>query len=208
MKSTKFWDKAAEKYAKSAISDMAGYEETRDQIRDLLQPHHRVLEIGCGTGSTALELADRVDQYVATDISPKMIDIAKSKEKTDALAHLSFETRDADQEISGSFDVILALNVLHLLPNLEEVIAGIFAALPAGGMLISKTGLLKDGAWYFPALIAVMKAVGMAPYVRHLNENDLTAVFTDAGFEVVSTLIQDGSVPRMFSVLRKPIGGS
>ena len=46
MSDAAFWDKAAAKYAKDAISDMTAYEATRDRIRQLLKPHHRILEIG------------------------------------------------------------------------------------------------------------------------------------------------------------------
>ncbi len=42
-----FWDKAAPKYAKDPISDMDGYHETLNRMKTILQPHHRVLEIGC-----------------------------------------------------------------------------------------------------------------------------------------------------------------
>ena len=71
MSDAAFWDKAAAKYAKDATSDMTAYELTRDRIRKILEPDHRVLEIGCGTGSTALELADRAASYVGTDLPPK-----------------------------------------------------------------------------------------------------------------------------------------
>ena len=45
-----FWDKAAPKYAKDPISNMDGYNQTLDRMRVLLKSHHKVLEIGCGTG--------------------------------------------------------------------------------------------------------------------------------------------------------------
>ena len=95
MANASFWDKAAEKYARDPISNMAAYEETRDKMRAILQPHHRVLEIGCGTGSTALELADRVASYLATDLSGEMIRIAKTKQTSETPPQLSFEAREA-----------------------------------------------------------------------------------------------------------------
>jgi ubiquinone/menaquinone biosynthesis C-methylase UbiE len=75
----RFWDRIARKYARSAIADQAGYERTLERTRALLGPGDRVLELGCGTGTTALRLAGGVQDYVATDLSAGMIAIAKEK---------------------------------------------------------------------------------------------------------------------------------
>jgi 2-polyprenyl-3-methyl-5-hydroxy-6-metoxy-1,4-benzoquinol methylase len=204
MSEAAFWDKAAAKYAKDAISDMTAYELTRDRIRKILEPDHRVLEIGCGTGSTALELADRAASYVGTDLSPKMIEIAQSKQSNDTPSHLRFEVHDVAELPSGPHDVILALNFLHLVPNLEEVLAQIYDALPSGGMLIAKTGLLQDGAWYLRWMIPVMRAIGKAPFVRNLGKVELLGLLSSAGFVTDETLVQGSMMPRLFTVSRKP----
>lgn len=56
----KFWNGTARKYAASQIGDMAGYERTLARTRSYLHPDDRVLEIGCGTGTTALIHAPNV----------------------------------------------------------------------------------------------------------------------------------------------------
>jgi predicted TPR repeat methyltransferase len=203
MPDTAFWDKAAPKYAKSAISDMAAYTLTMDRIKAILQPHHRVVELGCGTGSTAIELAGGVARYIGTDISPGMIQIAQDKLPAN-LPHLSFAIHAASDLPADTNDVILALNLLHLVDNLEEVLAKVYAALPPGGLFIAKTALMKDGAWILSLVIPVMQMFGKAPFVRNLRRTDLTKLLKDAGFEVTETLIQKGMVPRMFTVACKP----
>jgi ubiquinone/menaquinone biosynthesis C-methylase UbiE len=72
-----FWDRTSRKYAKSKIADRAGYERTLERTRALLGPNVRVLELGCGTGTTALRLARDAQSYLATDISAEMIAIAE-----------------------------------------------------------------------------------------------------------------------------------
>jgi len=204
MSDASFWDKAAAKYARDAIGDMAAYEQTRDRMRAILQPHHRVLELGCGTGSTALELADGVARYTGTDVSPAMIEIARSKQTDATPAQLDFEVRDARSLPSGSHDVILALNVLHLLRDLEEVLHLVHATLPSGGLLVAKTALLKDGAWFLPWIIPPMRMIGKAPHVRVLGRAELLGLLEKAGFTVTETLLQEGMAPRLFTVATKP----
>jgi len=203
-----FWDKVAPKYAKDPISDMPAYEQTRDRMRDILQPHHRVLEIGCGTGSTAFELADRVDRYHGTDVSPKMIAIAQGKQTSETPAQLHFSASAAGEMPKGPHDVVLALNLLHLIPDLEQVLKASYDALQPGGLLIAKTPLLSEGKWYatvmMRALVPVMRLIGKAPYVRFLTERELRDMFKQAGFEMGETLMQSGTVPRLFSVAKKP----
>ena len=66
---TLFWDRIAPKYAKSPVRDQQAYEATLARTRSYLGAEDKVLELGCGTGSTALILADAVAEYTATDLS-------------------------------------------------------------------------------------------------------------------------------------------
>ena len=58
----RFWDKSARKYAAAPIKDMEGYDRTVDRTRQLLRDTDTVLELGCGTGTTALKLAPHVSR--------------------------------------------------------------------------------------------------------------------------------------------------
>lgn len=204
MDNATFWDKVAIKYSKDPISDMAAYAQTRERIVKILQPDHRVLELGCGTGSTALELSGSVAQYVGSDIAPKMVEIAQAKQTGDTPAQLGFIVGEAGKIPDGPFDIILALNLFHLLPDLEIVLRDIYEALPSGGQLIAKTALLGQGLWVLPWIGPVLRLFGKAPYVRNLKEAEFIEMMKTVGFEITDTLVQDGTVPRLFSVARKP----
>jgi ubiquinone/menaquinone biosynthesis C-methylase UbiE len=204
MDNATFWDKAAAKYAKDPISDMVAYNHTLRRMKEILQPNHNVLELGCGTGSTALQLSGEVKHYLATDVAPNMIAIARSKQGDASSDNLTFAVQDAAVLPDGSFDVIMTLNLLHLLPDLEAVLGQVFDALPSGGMLIAKTGLLKDGLWILPWIIPIMRAIGKAPYVRGLGEKEFLDLLKTAGFQVTEKLTQGGMVPRIFTVALKP----
>lgn len=199
-----FWDRVAPKYAKDKISDLDAYAVTLGRMREILQPDASVLELGCGTGSTALELAPGVGRYVGTDVSPGMIKIARGKLDDTHPSDLTFEVSPAGTLPARHFDAILALNLLHLVPALEDVIAKVYATLPSGGLFISKTGLLKDGSWILGVAIPVMRLIGKAPYVRSLRQDAFLDMLTNAGFEITEHLTQPGIAPRIFVVARKP----
>jgi cyclopropane fatty-acyl-phospholipid synthase-like methyltransferase len=73
----RFWDRTAVKYAADPIADMAGYEATLRRVQGPLSADQDVLEIGFGTGSTALRLAPNTGRLLATDVSAGMIAIAR-----------------------------------------------------------------------------------------------------------------------------------
>jgi ubiquinone/menaquinone biosynthesis C-methylase UbiE len=53
--------------------------KTLDCTRKHLSASDNVLEVGCGTGTTALLLAPSVKQITASDISSRTIEIAREK---------------------------------------------------------------------------------------------------------------------------------
>ena len=135
-----------------------------------------------------------------------MIAIAQSKLDATSPAQLSFAAQDAARLPEGPHDVILALNLLHLLPDLETVLQQIYDALPSGGLLIAKTGLLKDGLWLIPLIIPLLKAIGKAPYVRKLSAVEMLDLLKETGFVIDEQLTQAGVVPRIFTVANQKGG--
>lgn len=203
--SATFWDKAAPKYATSAISDIEGYRATLARTIAHLKSTDRVLEIGCGTASTALELAGHVAHITATDISPAMIEIAHQSITNAGVDNITLAAHPADDPAmftGGPFDVVLALNLLHLLPNQAEVLARVHASLKPGGLFISKTACLGE-RWFFKPLVSVMTMVGKAPYVTHQRVAGLRSAIKQTGFEVVDDLTQPGTPPRLYMIGRR-----
>ena len=119
-----FWDKTAEKYAASPIKDMDAYLQTMERTKSYLDGDDRVLEVGCGTGSTALLLSESVGHLTATDFSAAMIEIANRKLKSHSADNVVFRQAPLpDPAIEAeTFDAVLAFNVLHLVRDLPEVI--------------------------------------------------------------------------------------
>lgn len=185
--SKKFWDGMADKYAKLPIKDIESYEYTLGRTRRYLEETFNVLEVGCGTGSTALELADNVKHIMAADISDEMIEIAKVKAQQNGTLNVSFAQCDLGHGLPGQrpFDVILAFNLLHLLPNAENVVADIASRLEKGGIFISKTPCLAGYVWKYLPFIKLLQLFGKAPFVRILSVKAVEKMIEDAGFDIL-----------------------
>ncbi len=183
-----FWDRLAERYAAQPIKDQSAYEKTLERVRTYLSDTDEVLEVGCGTGSTALILAKHVRGYTGTDISGGMIEIARRKKKQSNQQNLKFERASVSEALKDNrYDVIMGFNLLHLLRNPEDGIAQMRSALRPGGYLITKTPCIKGRGFLIRPMVRVMQFFGKAPYVGFHSAEDIDTMFADAGLEIVET---------------------
>jgi SAM-dependent methyltransferase len=205
----RFWDRIARQYAADPIADVAGYEATLARVQGLLAAHHEVLELGCGTGSTALRLAPGTRHLLATDVSSRMIEIAREKLARQPLPQLSFAVADADAPgfAPGAYDAVLAFNLLHLVDDLDQALGVAAQALRPGGLLISKTPCIAEMNPLIPHLaLPLMRAIGKAPQVLCFRQPQLLAALARQGLEILS-LERHGTKGRdfrAFIVARKP----
>lgn len=58
--SVAFWDRIAERYARDPIRNIEAHEATLSDTISRITGVNRVLEVGCGTGTTAQRLASVV----------------------------------------------------------------------------------------------------------------------------------------------------
>jgi ubiquinone/menaquinone biosynthesis C-methylase UbiE len=204
----RFWDRSSRKYATAAIVDQAGYERTLDRTRALLGTDNRVLELGCGTGTTALHLAGDVQNYLATDISGEMIAIAREKSATTPGPALVFRIATAEELApeAGQFDAVLGFNYLHLVRDLPGTLRRIHALLAPEGLFISKTPCVGDmNPLIRLALLPAMRAIGMAPYAGAFRAPELSQHIRTAGFDILATESHatSGNDNRPYIVARK-----
>jgi ubiquinone/menaquinone biosynthesis C-methylase UbiE len=205
----RFWDRIARKYATDPIADMPGYEATLRRVQGLLSAEMNVLEVGCGTGSTALRLAPFTGRLLATDVSSEMIAIAREKLTAQPVPQLAFAVGDADAPVaeSGEFDAVLAFNLLHLVNDLDGALASVVQALRPGGLLISKTACLSEMNPLIPwVAIPVMRALGKAPQVLCFDADQLQVAMVRQGMaiEAVERHGTKGRDIRVFIVARRP----
>lgn len=184
----RFWDRISRKYANDVIADQGGYERTLERTRALLQPDDHVLELGCGTGSTALRLAGDVRRYLATDLSAGMIAIAREKLSASPVPGLAFEVATADDSIreTGRFNAVLGFNYLHLVRDVPGTLRRVHGLLAPGGLFISKTPCLGDMNPLLSLALPGMRMIGKAPYVSVFRQAELRERVSAAGFEILA----------------------
>ena len=85
------WDRLAPNYARRPIADEAAYEHKLRLTQKLMTKDMTALELGCGSGSTAILHAPYVKSYLATDFSSSMIEIAREKAWSASLPNLKLE---------------------------------------------------------------------------------------------------------------------
>jgi ubiquinone/menaquinone biosynthesis C-methylase UbiE len=186
----RFWDRTSRRYAKGAIADQAGYEHTLERTRALLKPGDRVLELGCGTGTTALRLAGSVRTYLGTDISAGMIAIAEEKHAVSPIPALVFRTATAEAVLRDGmrFDAVLGFNYLHLVRDLKATLRCVHDLLGSEGLFISKTPCVGEmNPLIRLALLPAMRAIGQAPYAGAFRATELSQQIGAAGFDILAT---------------------
>lgn len=185
-RSARFWDRIAERYAKRPVADEAAYQKKLQVTREYFRPDMEVLEFGCGTGSSAIAHAPYVKHIHAIDISSKMIEIAQGRADAANVRNVRFTQSSIDglSVPDQTFDAVLALNILHLLENKEDVIAKVRRMLKPGGIFVTSTFCIGDMARLFRIIAPIGRFLGLIPSVHVFTGTELEASLTHAGFEI------------------------
>lgn len=182
---SRFWNRMARHYARKSVPDHTAHRTKLAKTAAYLKPSDRVLEIGCGTGSAALHHAPRASQIVATDISPRMIDIARDKAEAAGIENVTFEVSSIDRlDTSQRYDVILALNVLHLVADVPRTLRQLRRMLTPEGLLISDTPCIGDSAAWIALVAPLGRALGIFPRINVFGITEFAQWIVDAGFDL------------------------
>lgn len=183
---SRFWDGIAERYAKKPLSDPARYQKKLALTQTYLQADMELLELGCGTGSTALAHAPFVRHVLATDISEKMLEIARGKAAESGVDNVAFERMSVEQlgGMTKQYDMVLALSLLHLVDDWRMALTAIGQRLKPNGVLVLNTACLGDGMSYFRYIAPIGRALGLLPHLRVFSADDLAAGLDATGFDI------------------------
>jgi ubiquinone/menaquinone biosynthesis C-methylase UbiE len=188
------WDKQAPGYDKRNLKVYKdAYALSIQKTRALLAPDQKVLEIGCGTGIVSLAIAPFVESVVATDISPEMISVAKSKAESSSISNVEFRVCDgyALPYDSQAFDVALLFNVLHVVKEPTALLCEAHRLLRPSGYLASATDCYAEPV---PLLFRIglgvqklLNLMGIIPFMWSYKKKDIHQLFEQCSFASVET---------------------
>ena len=202
MKSPKtFWDRNAGRYDRFMRKDAAAYERLYELLRPVVR-HKTVLELATGTGRIAKHIVRSADHIEATDASQEMIEQAKQGVKS---TKLYFSVQDmfhlpyADQ----SFDVVIVVNALHIVPEPEKALSEIRRVLKDDGVLVAPTFTHADNAFF-----GKVKAFFMAGFPLHSKwtSNEYLAFLRENGWTVQKSTVLKASFPLTYAECVKSEG--
>jgi len=166
----------------------------------------RILEFGCGTGTTAVHHAPYVLHIDAIDISENMLEIGRERAKKSNIDNITY-TRGTLTEFNAdaaSLDAVLGLYVIHLLPDRQAVLTEVARILKPGGIFVSSTACLGHSYLRFIKLIVPLgKFLGLIPDVFVLTESELACEVENAGFAIESKWHHGMKGIDVFMVARK-----
>ena len=191
-KNSKIWNRFADDYSKSPIKDEVSYQKKLEITREYLTTSSNVLEFGCGTGGTAILHSPYVRKIRAIDLSSRMIEIAQEKADAANVENVAFEctgidslsANHGDGDESESYDMILAMSILHLLPNKDEILGKVHQLLKPGGYFVSSTSCLGDFARFLGWIAPLGNWLGLLPSLNIFSKAELLQSMEEAGFDI------------------------
>lgn len=201
-----FWDRVAWLYDLVERSNRAANAASAARAAQLIPVGARVLDCAAGTGEFSLAAASRAGCVLCTDQSLAMLKQARKKAEKRGLANVSFAQRDVtalpDQD--GSFDAVLAANVLHLLPRPELAVRELWRVTAPGGRLILPTYLQGKVGSAYGTMIKIYQGVGFH-YEHAFTPETYRMLLESLKLAPVTVEVIPGRVPEGIGVLEKPI---
>jgi phosphatidylethanolamine/phosphatidyl-N-methylethanolamine N-methyltransferase len=148
------------------------------------KPNRRVLEVGVGTG-LSLPYYRRDCRVTGIDISPEMLDKARQRQRAEGLRHIeALLEMDAEhlEFADQSFDCVLAMYVVSVVPHPERLLAEMSRVCAPDGEII----IINHFASRHPLLRTMEK--GLAPMSKLIGfrpNMELSGLPRVPGFECV-----------------------
>lgn len=192
------WRKAAATYNFASdhydATPLAFWELHGQKTVDLmaLTPGECVLDVGCGTGASALPAAEavgRAGQVIGIDVAENMLTRARAKARDRGLGNITFDLADmTDCGRAGStFDAVISVFSIFFVPDLETQVAELWRLVRPGGRLgITVWGpdAFEPGATIFSQEVRRIRPDMPAlkrPWERLTEPEALRALMRDSG---------------------------
>lgn len=148
------------------------------------------LEIGIGTGRIALPLLARGVRVTGIDISPRMIERLRAKYAAERAAHPETPWGPLDVSLgditalpfgAGAFDAVVAVHVLHLVPQWRQAFSEALRVLRPGAPLLLGQDISHGPTAAHPLQdewVEIVRGLGFAP--RRVGAGSFNEIVAEA----------------------------
>jgi ubiquinone/menaquinone biosynthesis C-methylase UbiE len=168
-----------------------------------LLPGASVLDVGCGSGASAIPAALSVGpsgRVIGIDLAQRLLDVARAKSIAQRLNNIEF--RRADMEAAGyadsSFDAVICVFAIFFVPDMVKQVRELWRLVRLGGKLAITTWgprMFEPGsqAWW-----SAVKAVrpdlvnSVNPWERITTPQAVRQLLSDGGIENAAVTAEDG----------------
>jgi len=203
-KNENYWAQQVAKYERAARFLNSDFDKMTAYVAECVAGKDRVLELAAGTGMVSTHVVQRVGHLTATDFDDGMLRALRER----LPARVAIEKADATQLQfdDETFDVVIAANVLHLLPQPDLVLQEAHRVLARGGLFIAPT-FLHGNKTSSQVLSRLMAATGF-PVQHRFSQQSYISLFEQThlnNFVLDRRLDQfwDGKLPLMVLVAVK-----
>ena len=180
-----FWDKVSGVYDLfENIYNKSVYQSTGESVAKYIKNTDRVLECACGTGAISIFIAPVCKELIVSDYSVGMLKQAKKKLKNyDNIDYRRVDITNIEAE-DNSFDVVVAGNVIHLLPDPQRAMNELTRVCKDGGRLVIPTYINGDEGTNKLA-VKFLEKLG-ASFKCQFDAESYERFFEDMGYENVT----------------------
>jgi len=172
------------------------------------QPGERAIDIGCGCGDTAIEIARMVGAagaILGIDVSQPMLAVARSRGALANCAHLAFRDGDASEAaLPANTDLLFSRFGVMFFSQPSPAFSHLRKSLRAGGRCVFVCWRTpRDNPWAMTPLSAARAAMGVTPAptdpdapgpFAFADEGRLRTILSDAGFGDVDVQRFDAAI--------------
>jgi peptidoglycan/xylan/chitin deacetylase (PgdA/CDA1 family)/2-polyprenyl-3-methyl-5-hydroxy-6-metoxy-1,4-benzoquinol methylase len=158
----------------------------------LVNPNHRVCEIGAGSGIFTLILAGRAKAVTAVDISALMLKQLEIKAKERMINNIEYHAVDAEfEDIGNQYDLVCSFSCFEYFGDLEGIFSRVFASLKPGGMFYFTTAHSSPVRFF----AQIGNAIRQGIWLRARRALKINAFLRRSGFEQIKIRTHHLKIP-------------
>lgn len=195
-----YWRRHARRYDRVSLLLNRRLPRLARRIAEDLDGRGPVLELAAGTGLMTAALVKKVNDLVATDRSEAMLEVLKARFQNSMVTVRSEDALSVGSP-DGSFEAVVAANLLHLLPEPLIMLREAHRVLRAGGLLAVPT--FAHGETLLSRVVSrLLRLSGLVVSTRFAG-TALADLVRSVGFDVLVDDLVPGILPIRYVLARR-----